>query len=157
VIRDRRNLADLVMSMGASNVASPVDRCCEDARAKTKEKASVRTIHLRHDGQGTWYVSVTQENHPPLSHTPYTSTPHALRAFVYEGQQQPFARMLIHVSKNENAVVIRKARNCARDRDRDAQAIDIQSAKAAVCRAGVAGASLQSLNEFLQEAAHERD
>ena len=148
-LADRRTLADPAVSINASKLFTPTNGCREDARTKTREKNNVRTIHLRYDGQGTWYVSVTQEHHPPLSHTPYASTPHALRAFVYEGQQQPFARMLIHVSKKESAVVIRKARSCARERERDAHAIDIKSAKAAVARAGVAGTALQSLNEFL--------
>jgi hypothetical protein len=92
----------------------------------------LRTIHLRHNGQGTWYVSVTQDNHPVLSNTPYASTPHALRAFIHEGHQQPFARMLIHVSKAENAVVIRKARACVKDAGE--HAIDIQNIKAVVSR-----------------------
>jgi hypothetical protein len=92
----------------------------------------VRTIHLRHNGQGTWYVSVTQDNHPVISNTPYESTPQALRAFIHEGHHQPFARMLVHRDKNENAVVIRKARACVKDQGE--HAIDMQSVKAVVAK-----------------------
>jgi hypothetical protein len=93
----------------------------------------LRTIHLRHNGQGTWYVSVTQDNHPVLSNTPYASTAHALRAFIHEGHHQPFARMLVHADKTENAVVVRRSRACVKDQGE--HAINMQTVKAAVARA----------------------
>jgi hypothetical protein len=120
--RPLRAFSGLFHAVKTTHVASGIERT-----------NFLRTIHLRQNSQGTWYVSVTQDNHPVLSNTPYASTPHALRAFIYEGHQQPFARMLVHGGKSENAVLVRRGRASIKETGSyaiDAKAIQCAAAKA---------------------------
>jgi hypothetical protein len=83
----------------------------------------MRTIHLRRNAAGDWFVTVTSAPNTCHSHHAYPTCAQAHRAFVCEGRNQPYARMLVHTPESRKATVVRDSGLPGHDAD-DAVPLD---------------------------------
>ncbi|CAN5299401.1 hypothetical protein BH11PSE9_BH11PSE9_15330 [soil metagenome] len=76
----------------------------------------MRTISIRQNEAGEWFVTVFQNPRSFLSHIGYPTRAQAFRAFVTEGREQPYARMIVWAAGATKAVVIRGRVRAAEER-----------------------------------------
>ena len=76
----------------------------------------MRTISIRQNEAGEWFVTVFQNPRSFLSHIGYPTRAQAFRAFVTEGREQPYARMMVWAAGATKAVVIRGRVRAAEER-----------------------------------------
>lgn len=68
----------------------------------------MRTICLRQNSTGDWFVTVQLKPSKCISHVGYPTRAQALRAFINEGREQPYSRMTVHSLHARSGVVIRE-------------------------------------------------
>lgn len=76
----------------------------------------MRTISIRQNEAGEWFVTVSQNPRSSLSHIGYPTRAQAFRAFVTEGREQPYARMIVWAAGAAKGVVIRGYQRAADER-----------------------------------------
>lgn len=84
----------------------------------------MRTISIRQNEAGKWFVSVFQNPRSFLSHIGYPTRAQAFRAFVTEGREQPYARMMVWAAGATKAVVIRGRVRAAEERGAAAELME---------------------------------
>ncbi len=84
----------------------------------------MRTISIRQTEAGEWFVTVFQNPRSFLSHVGYPTRAQAFRAFVTEGREQPYARMIVWAAGATKAVVIRGRVRAAEERGAAVELMD---------------------------------